>query len=121
MLGYSVTNDSDDIYFTFNFTGQFPNYCYPAANNYSNGAGTAVEAHYIAIDSVSFWTTNTHVEYSIDGAQTGSASREPINQADYFYNQTLFRISGLEDTRHTLKVELRKPSVLLVSVPYWLR
>ena len=23
ILGYSVTNDFDDIYFTFNFTGQF--------------------------------------------------------------------------------------------------
>jgi hypothetical protein len=98
-----------------------PTIAIPQLIMYSNGAGTAVEAHYIAIDSVSFWTANTHVEYSIDGAQTGSASREPINQADYFYNQTLFRISGLEDTRHTLKVEVRKPSVLLVSVPYWLR
>lgn len=26
MLGYSVTNDSDDIYFAFNFTGQFLNH-----------------------------------------------------------------------------------------------
>ncbi len=56
--------------------------------------------------------------YSIDGARSGSASREPINQADYLYNQTLFRISGLEDTKHILKVGLRKPSVLLVGILY---
>ena len=118
MLKYSVTNVSDDIYFTFNFTGQFPNHCYLAAVNYSNDAGTAVEARYIAIDSVSSWAANTHVDYSIDGTQIGSASREPINQADYFYNQTLFHISGLENTNHVLRVELRNLSVLLVSVPY---
>jgi len=85
---------------------------------YSNDAGTAVEARYIAIDSVSSWAANTHVDYSIDGTQIGSASREPINQADYFYNQTLFHISGLENTNHVLRVELRNLSVLLVSVPY---
>ena len=70
------------------------------------------------MDSVSSWTTNTDVEISIDGVQSGSASRDPMNQADYFYDQTLFRISGLEDTEHVLRVELRKPSVLLVSIPY---
>lgn len=95
-----------------------PTIAIPQALIYQNGAGTAVEVHYIAIDFVSSWTANTHVEYSIDGTKSGSASRDPINQADYFYDQTLFRISGLEDTEHILKVELRTPSVLLVSVPY---
>ena len=85
---------------------------------YLTGTGTAIEAHYIAIDFISSWTTNTDVVYSIDGVPSGSASHAPINQAEYLYNQTLFRISGLEDTKHILKVELRKPSVLLVSILY---
>ena len=81
-----------------------------------NYPGTAVETHYIAIDLVSSWTTNTGVEYSIEGAQNGSAIWEPRNQSDYVYNQTLFRISGLENTEHTLRVELLQPSVLLVRI-----
>jgi len=85
---------------------------------YSSDVGTAVEAHYIAIDFVSSWTTITHVEYSIDGVQCGSASWEPMDQAEYFYNETLFRISGLENTEHILQVALRTPSVLLVGTPY---
>ena len=70
------------------------------------------------MDFVSSRTTNTHVEYSIDGTRTGSTSQEPTNEVDYFYNQTLFRISGLRNTEHTLTVALRKPSVLLVCIAY---
>jgi len=110
-------SDSDDVYFTFNFTGQFPSLlCSAVGDLFKNDPGTAVEVYYIAIDSVSSWTTNTSVEYSIDGVRTASTSRDPMGERDYFYNQTLFRISELENTEHMLQVKLQRQSVLLVCM-----
>lgn len=76
-----------------------------------------VEAKFIAMDiidtSVQF-TTSTNVSYSIDGVQRGTFVRKPANHDAYAYNQSLFSITGLTNAEYTLRVNLLKPSALLV-------
>ena len=78
--------------------------------------GTSVEARYIAIDLIGPWTTNTNVRYSIDGRLLNVTQRESTNQTDYLYDQLLFRIDGLSNVGHTLRVDIQQPGVLLVGL-----
>jgi hypothetical protein len=76
-----------------------------------------VEVRYIAVDTIErtfTYTTGTNVSYSIDGAQRGAAVRNPTDRDAFAYNETLFNITGLSNDKHTLRVDLLKPSVLLV-------
>ena len=82
-------------------------------SNLSN-VGTSVEVHYTAIDLIGPWTTNTNVSYAIDGIPRGEKQRASTNQTDYLYNQLLFRIDGLPNIKHTLRVDVQMPGVLLV-------
>ena len=77
----------------------------------------SVEARYIALDIIEtafVFTTGTNISYSIDGVQRGTTVRNPANLNTYAYNQILFNVTGLTNTEHTLRVDLLKPSVLLV-------
>jgi hypothetical protein len=76
--------------------------------------GTAVELRCIIIDKIVTWIGNTNVAYSIDGVRQDTAARTPTNASDYLYNQSLFRVGGLANTEHTLRVDLLKPSILMV-------
>ena len=78
--------------------------------------GTSVEVRYTAIDLIGPWTTNTNVSYSIDGIPRGETQRKSTNQTDYLYNQILFRIDGLPDVEHALRVDVQMPGVLLVGL-----
>jgi len=78
--------------------------------------GTSVEVRHIAIDLIGPWTTSTNVNYSIDGSQLGVKQRKSTNQTDYLYDQFLFRIDGLSDVEHTLRVDVHRPGVLLVGL-----
>ena len=42
--------------------------------------------------------------------------RESTNQTDYLYNQSLFRLDGLTNVQHTLRVDIELPGVLLVRL-----
>lgn len=78
--------------------------------------GTSIEARYIAIDLIGPWTTNTNVTYSIDGGAANMTQRASTNITDYLYDQLLFRIDGLPNVEHTLRVDIQQPGVLLVSL-----
>jgi len=78
--------------------------------------GTSVEVFYIAIDLIGPWTTNTNVSYAIDGIQRNVTQRESTNQTDYLYNQSLFRLDGLTNVQHTVRVDIERPGVLLVRL-----
>jgi len=54
----------------------------------------------------------TNVSYSVDSVQRGTAVRNPA--VENFYDQVLFNVTGLINTQHTLRVDLLKPSALLV-------
>jgi hypothetical protein len=87
------------------------------SNSLESTIGISIEAIYIPIDIIEtafVFTTGTNVSYSIDGVQRGTAVRNPANRNAYIYNQSLFSISGLTNVEHTLRVDLLKPSVLLV-------
>ena len=77
--------------------------------------GTSIEARYIAIDLIGPWTTDTNVSYSIDGGPSNVTQRKSENQTDYLYDQLLFRIDGLSNQAHTLRVDIQQPGVLLVG------
>lgn len=42
--------------------------------------------------------------------------RASTNRTDYLYDQLLFRIDGLSNVEHTLRVDIQQPGVLLVSL-----
>ena len=62
------------------------------------------------------WTTDTNVSYSIDGGPLNVTQRKSTNQTNYLYDQVLFRIDGLSNIEHVLRVDLRRPGVLLVGL-----
>lgn len=78
--------------------------------------GTSVEARYIAIDLIALWTTNTNVSYSIDGISRGVVERRSTGQTEYLYDQVLFRLEGLTNVEHTLRVDIERSGVLLVRL-----
>lgn len=78
--------------------------------------GTSIEVRHIAIDLIVPWTTNTNISYSIDGSPLGVTQRKSTNQTTYLYDQLLFRIEGLSNKAHTLRVDLQRPGVLLVGL-----
>lgn len=74
---------------------------------------TAVES----VDRLAAFTNNVNLKYSINNIPRNDVILDgaPIaNQTTYVYNKTLFDVVGLPNAQHTLKVELRKPSLLLV-------
>jgi hypothetical protein len=76
--------------------------------------GTVVEARCIYYNKIVNWIGNTNVTYSIDGRYQNTTGHSPTGAPDYLYNQSLFRVSGLDNMEHTLRVDLVKPSMLLV-------
>jgi hypothetical protein len=78
--------------------------------------GISVEVWYTAIDIISGWTTNTNVSYSIDGVPRGAKQYDPRSQTEYIYDQLLFRIDGLPNIEHTLRVDVQLSGVLLVRL-----
>ena len=72
---------------------------------------------YIAVDTTVpeyVSTAGTNISYSIGGVQLGTFLRNPANRNSYNYNQSLFNITALTNGKHTLRVDLLQPSVLLV-------
>ena len=70
-----------------------------------------------SIDRAITFNNNVGVKYSIDDVPRGSFVRDSAPTTDrttYIYNQTLFDITGLANVKHTLRVDLMKPSLLLV-------
>jgi len=60
------------------------------------------------------------VSYALDDTQFGIASQsQHLNPIGYAYDQSLFIVTGLSNTRHTLQVNiLEASSVMVRSVLY---
>lgn len=69
------------------------------------------------MDSSAMFTNNVSLKYSIDGLPRGDVIADSVpaaNRTTYVYNKTLLDVTGLTDAQHTLRVDVRKPSLLLV-------
>ena len=78
--------------------------------------GVSVEARYAAIETRFgfFLPSGINATYSIDGNHLGTTVRSPPSRGLSFYNRSLFSIEGLSNTEHTLRVELLRPTAMLV-------
>jgi hypothetical protein len=55
------------------------------------------------------------VSYAIDGTQYGIAAQsQRLNPISYAYDQSLFSVTGLPNTRHTLQVNIVQASSVMV-------
>ena len=81
-------------------------------------AGTSVELRYIASDTVQMLAER--VSYSIDGKQYGIAAQfQHLDPISFAYDQSLFSVTGLPNTGHTLQVNIvQASSVMVCSVLY---
>ena len=75
---------------------------------------------YVAVDLMdgpTLFTSNVNARCSINGLACGSfvTDSAPVgDRTTYAYNKTLFNVLGLKKAQHTLRVDLVKPSLLLV-------
>lgn len=70
------------------------------------------------MDSSAIFTNNLSLKYSIDGVPRGDVIGDSVptaNRTTYVYNKTLLDVTRLASVQHTLRVDVRKPSLLLVS------
>lgn len=77
------------------------------------------------MDSSAIFTNNLSLNYSIDGVPRGDVIANSVptaNRTTYAYNTTLLDVTGLTSAQHTLRVDVKKPSLLLVSCysPRWI-
>ena len=81
-------------------------------NNLSH-AGTSVELRYIASDNVQMLAER--VSYAIDGSQIGIAAQfQHLDPISFAYDQSLFIVTGLQNTKHTLQVNIAQASSVMV-------
>jgi len=84
--------------FTFNFTGQFNRLPYLDSIKNPSCTGTSIAVRYVQ-DAREIWD----ISYSIDGIRR-LLPLQKNSSVPYLYNQSLFSVTGLRNTEHTLQV-----------------
>ena len=87
-----------------------------------HSVGTAVYVNVILTGSTSAPDGNTDYTFKVDNVTKGEFQKSPDGNSTYLFNQTVFALTGLDNSLHTLTIESghnkKKALVLLDSIIY---